>query len=1530
MSISQTPLKNLFMYIRDLFDVSENYFDFEREPGNPKEHGKHFWSLEELIKLNERCLKKNHSEFELYLEGSKDNPDLLISIKKPVVEVSPTPDLLLEPWLKVKRFHNKAPEIDYYDKLPYEKLKTKEQQNDSGNSEVREVGTNDTPKYDYFTNHPKLELLFHEYKTALLKHYEQNRIPLQLDTLYRNLHSLYYELKGNANRGLFLSFGLVCTRMGGTRFRNFLFQTPIIITLKRQKIELSVDRATSTVTCDAHFLPLLAETYPNRSLQSIKEMKLEIDSLLDDFNSAIHLLDFNADYVKNEFFETALKILQSFESQEHKFFLNKTKNVDGGIGETQNELDLRFHSELIKDKMVFSFSPTIQTRILEVHSLVSRDASRITAKIDFLEQNGNADSIPNVFKKMFVVRSAKQLTQAHEIDEEVKGELIFPKPYNLEQLRIMQSIVAQDAVIVEGPPGTGKSHTIANIISHCVSEGLRVLVASQNAKALTVVRDHIPEGIRDLSVAVLNEGKSNEILKNSVNSIISNMGKIYSTDELNSIEKRQGEVFADYQKRQELIFNKIVANNQEFSILNPLTGETETKAAHSWAISFMSMNNSDPVIMDPIHYQMDTHAFPEQVMELFNLGSKVSKNDFSLADYHYIWSEKLISPENFEALITLENENAHKIDLKKYENIDLSLINDSFMELLEKLDKYFQEFQGKVEEDVLSAKEFDSQLLDSFLEACKSDYTFVSETEHNLVPYVFDVSPIYGMNHEELLQTIDTMIAKLNSGHNNLVGALSFFLPKSQKLVTSCLINGSKVDTLEELKILRLLILRDFKRDLLIRQYNQLIANSFRARVKLSRYQDYMLLAKINDYCQTLNTINNQLNRIGLASLAVWGEERSDYWLWLKNVNVYKQWRNTYDQMASYYALLTEDLVGHPILLKMAENVKDRNYSSYRDNYYGYKDILARYSRLSAFEKKHAALFPVLPKTVQHCWHLARKGEILDVGLSKIQAEIYHRKIESVLTTVLPSIEGLENSLSAMQNIRSDLFKKTADLISYKAWSRLKKTVTEEQKSSLSAWLNALVNVGRRKGIDTAQNLRAAAKHMQNARKAVPVWIMTIQSAITFFTDPAPAQFDVLIMDEASQCDISSFNLIFRAKKSIIVGDKNQTAVVIDRTKFRKDRVQSLLANYFPNHQYQDQFDITQSSNSIYTIGSVIYPDIISLVEHFRCMPEIITFSSKNFYSDRIIPLRTNNLPQIGNSVDVCEILDDEKDPKKPLIVEKVVEEIEELIMLYENGTLPFLPTVGILALDSTNTAHQKALIRALANSELIKAHEEDLKLLVGTSREFQGDERDVMLLTITASHKKTTKNGILEITPPAALTREEFRRIYNVAASRGIYRSKIFHSIAPEAIALMNEDCMRKRILDYYQTVKAGSKPRIVNSETLLNDVDSTLGDFGRQVCSSLIENGYSQQLYPQFKIGTYTLDFALCDGDSKIAIICDGINRRKDPVFIRRSLEQQQVLERVAWKYFRIQSTEWYYRGGALRKKLFDWLATQFGEHR
>ena len=65
---------------------------------------------------------------------------------------------------------------------------------------------------------------------------------------------------------------------------------------------------------------------------------------------------------------------------------------------------------------------------------------------------------------------------------------------------------------MQGPPGTRKTHTIANIISHMLATGRRVLVVSQGETALRVIQEQLPEGVRDLAISVTCAAQADEAL----------------------------------------------------------------------------------------------------------------------------------------------------------------------------------------------------------------------------------------------------------------------------------------------------------------------------------------------------------------------------------------------------------------------------------------------------------------------------------------------------------------------------------------------------------------------------------------------------------------------------------------------------------------------------------------------------------------------------------------------------------------------------------------------------------------------------------------------------------------------------------------------------------------------------------------------------------------------------------------------------------------------------------------------------------
>jgi very-short-patch-repair endonuclease len=83
---------------------------------------------------------------------------------------------------------------------------------------------------------------------------------------------------------------------------------------------------------------------------------------------------------------------------------------------------------------------------------------------------------------------------AKRLDAEFAPDTTFcPLPADSSQLSaVMAAVKGKDFVLV-GPPGTGKSQTIANLIAQCLAEGKRVLFVSEKIAALDVVYRRLRE-----------------------------------------------------------------------------------------------------------------------------------------------------------------------------------------------------------------------------------------------------------------------------------------------------------------------------------------------------------------------------------------------------------------------------------------------------------------------------------------------------------------------------------------------------------------------------------------------------------------------------------------------------------------------------------------------------------------------------------------------------------------------------------------------------------------------------------------------------------------------------------------------------------------------------------------------------------------------------------------------------------------------------------------------------------------------------
>ena len=127
------------------------------------------------------------------------------------------------------------------------------------------------------------------------------------------------------------------------------------------------------------------------------------------------------------------------------------------------------------------------------------------------------DSNP-IVKDLFIPNDVKTVTgfNEHEVDVKLPAREIFTvSDADSSQIAVIEDVKKGNNLVVEGPPGTGKSQTIVNLIAELIASGKTVLFVSEKMAALEVVKSRLDSvGLGDFCLE-LHSRKSNkkEVLK---------------------------------------------------------------------------------------------------------------------------------------------------------------------------------------------------------------------------------------------------------------------------------------------------------------------------------------------------------------------------------------------------------------------------------------------------------------------------------------------------------------------------------------------------------------------------------------------------------------------------------------------------------------------------------------------------------------------------------------------------------------------------------------------------------------------------------------------------------------------------------------------------------------------------------------------------------------------------------------------------------------------------------------------------------
>jgi len=395
----------------------------------------------------------------------------------------------------------------------------------------------------------------------------------------------------------------------------------------------------------------------------------------------------------------------------------------------------------------------------------------------------------------------------------------------------------------------------------------------------------------------------------------------------------------------------------------------------------------------------------------------------------------------------------------------------------------------------------------------------------------------------------------------------------------------------------------------------------------------------------------------------------------------------------------------------------------------------------------------------------------------------------------------------------------------------------------------------------------------QKILKSRPLWLSSVQAASKRIP-LIPALFDILVIDEATQCDLASaIPLMFRAKKVVIVGDDKQLKFIPNIGK-----AQDLNFMRLNNLEPKSAARFSQSSLSLFDAALRVPNGQKTLLRsQYRSAPGIVEYISSQFYGGALnVAVDYNSLKCPPNQkpgiawTDVKPNLELRNDHVNTAEIHTIITHLKTLLVdqNYE-GSVGFVAPFRAQVLEFETQIAKSIPVELLAKA----------KLKAGTVDSFQGDERDLILFSPTLTNNSTSS--------AVNFVRKDFRRL-NVAISRA------------KAVAHVFGD------LDYAKSNVVRSLGKLAEfatrSRTRVKGENVFDSEWERQVYYALKKRGLDP--IPQYEVAGRRLDFALFGlGDIKVDVEVDGRRWHTDIDGNRKvsDIWRNRQLEALGWKVMR-----------------------------
>jgi len=1106
--------------------------------------------------------------------------------------------------------------------------------------------------------------------------------------------------------------------------------------------------------------------------------------------------------------------------------------------------------------------------------------------------------------------------------KEVDNRLYFPLAMNDEQQRIIACLSARPYVLVKGPPGTGKSHTIANLICHLLATGERVLVTAHAHKALAVLRDLLPSDIRNLCVIALGSTREeHRLLEDSVRGILSRKsewkGEEWASAAIHSLEQdlyqlecRVAQVDRQLREcREAETYSHILPGGYVGTTAEIALQIEAASHLYDWFPEPADERESYPLQPEGAEFLADIHtSLTEQQMRELRLDI----GNFTLPDpLEYAEALERLNASEGQTRAALDGLPKDKTDaLQRFSGGNLKALEELLAQLntiAVRAGRLFGEPTSEVLEVLLAGQH---PRWDRLEQQVSELAAAIDEASGRAGATRIDTpSDIEG---PRLLADARRRYEHFRKGGWRGWGSVAPRAARETRYLEVCcrvdLKAPNSLQTLDEL--VGFLELKESVEGFycLWPSMPNPIPNDPRrvAHEILDWVQLFHQLLQLFRGCEgsvlDVVPIEDRATLVGPNGRATWRlliQAELSRRVECQARAPFEGWRNAILGVAREKA--------HPCINELAEAIDHRDSAGWGIAWRVRENLRATRDRYQRYQGLLEDLRCVCPELV-HIVESTQGDPQWTDRLVHLKEAWYWSAAKAWLRNVIDP-GHYERLLAERLRLQSRIGRKLEELTSGKAWQSFFLHLDDSTEQNLVAWKKAVTRIGKRTGKYVYRHERAARNYLKSCIAKMPAWVMPLYK-LWETTDVTPGVFDTVIIDEASQAGTEALALLLLSKRIIIVGDDKQDSP--EAVGVSEDDIARLARNHLREFRFCHEFrpDTSLYDHAERAFGS---SGSISLREHFRCVPEIIRFSNNLCYTDApLIPLRQpppkRLQPLMVDFVDqgYCE------GERQRIVNRAEAEAVVAAILKCLESKAYEGKTMGVIALQGR--AQAEYIEKRLA--EVLEPRvREERKLRCGVPATFQGDQRDVIFLSLVAAPNRRFR----------ALTGLPDQRRFNVAMSRARDQVWMLHSVQQHDL---NREDLRWQLLNFFYDPTGGALEAVHEELERLERLAREAGRGPRQlgeqpdpyeswfefdVALELLRRRY--RLRPQVEFAGYRIDLVL-EGlvNHRLAVECDG-DAWHGPERFDQDMIRQRQLERAGLKFVRVRESEFYLdRRGAI----------------